>query len=692
MSYAPASGDEVALALAGAYTPPLGAWVALHIAPPCYRMPEGDSVALSLADSYAPPEGDAVHLALVCDEVPCYVAPQGDAIRLALFGPYTPPAGDAVALPLVCDGFIPQPEPEPEPEPEPDPGYIYQGLLHATRLPWRPTAAQQLQRTERMGWRARPARADTAPRTLWDQAGVLAVEAIRVTWQKVPQRDATPRVRWDDAPPLLVPAARVPWLRVPPRDRTSRVAWGQPIPVNGATVRAVWSYPPAVDVPQRITTDDATTVNGATVRAVWLDSLAKDSIDYRVPWGYSTAVRYSFGEPEPVPPQPPPQPAPCYTPPPGDQVRLSLRGAYTPPPADQVALHLTCDPTRVVPLRRTYIMSHSLSVFRVSDSLPIDLRGLSISIDEDTWAWSARLDVLGRASFHRLLPDDNGPREIEIQLDGHAWRFLVEDPSEDRGQPGSATRFSASARSPSALLAAPYAPEDSWTTDAPFTGAQIADRVLDNTGWTLDWQGPDWTVPAGGFSYSGLTPMGVITRVAEACGCMVRTNQSTKTIHVLPRYADLPWTWGDATPDVQVPVGAVTALAHRRLPGPRYHGVYVSGETQGVLVNVTRTGTAGAPYAEMIVDPLIHDTAPARERGGAVLADAQDRTEQPLTLPLTTGNPGPVLPGELVEVQDTVYGTYRARASNLQISCERRDEALVVRQTVGLVQHHDDVE
>ena len=92
----------------------------------------------------------------------------------------------------------------------------------------------------------------------------------------------------------------------------------------------------------------------------------------------------------------------------------------------------------------------------------------------------------------------------------------------------------------------------------------------------------------------------------------------------------------------------------------------------------------------MVVDPLSTDTAPAIPRGTGVIADSQDRKEQPLALPFGVGV-GPIKPAELVEVQDTVFGTYRARSVAAVITCELRDNAMSVRQQVTLHQHHDDL-
>lgn len=66
-------------------------------------------------------------------------------------------------------------------------------------------------------------------------------------------------------------------------------------------------------------------------------------------------------------------------------------------------------------------------------------------------------------------------------------------------------------------------------------------------------------------------------------------------------------------------------------------GVYVAGTTDtGQLVEVTRTGTDGAPWAEMVTDPLITAPMAGQQRGVAELAATGRRRVETLVLPLAT--------------------------------------------------------
>jgi hypothetical protein len=89
--------------------------------------------------------------------------------------------------------------------------------------------------------------------------------------------------------------------------------------------------------------------------------------------------------------------------------------------------------------------------------------------------------------------------------------------------------------------------------------------------------------------------------------------------------------------------------------GVEYNAVYVSGSVQGAIVgHVVRTGTAGDVLAPEVPERLVTDVTSARQRGISVLAAAALKRRHSMTVPLLTGgsNPGLILPGYLIEVQE----------------------------------------
>jgi hypothetical protein len=305
-------------------------------------------------------------------------------------------------------------------------------------------------------------------------------------------------------------------------------------------------------------------------------------------------------------------------------------------------------------------------------------------------------------------PSAAGPVEVEANIDGNTWVFLIED-IDVRREFGSST-VSVRGRSRAAWLAEPYAPKRSFTPTAPITARQLAENELSraslgadagldsNTGFTLDWNLVDWLIPAGAVSFDNQSPITVINRIAESAGGFVQAHPALKKLVAnsrVPRTAsgDLlsPWMWNtqDATNALAatLPPQALRTLNIRSQDKTAHNAVYVSGERAGVTAFVKRSGTASDPQAPMVVDALITHADAARARGTSVLAQAGRQAIVSLEMPLwpTLG----VLPvGKLIEVASTSEA-WRAQVLCVGISAQRQD-ALTVRQTVELVRHFAD--
>jgi len=334
-------------------------------------------------------------------------------------------------------------------------------------------------------------------------------------------------------------------------------------------------------------------------------------------------------------------------------------------------------------------MKHTLAVCRLPERTPIEVDAVEISSTHDSWAWSVQLTPSRRADHLLIVPTPEGPREIEVAIDGHVWTFVIENVSERRNRPQKT--FSASGRSRSAALAAPYATARTQVNAEITSAAAAATAELEFTGFALDWRVTDWTLPPGAWAYTNLTPMGALLKIAEACGAVVQSHPSDLTIIVRPAYEVAPWNWESSDADVALDAGSVTALGMEWRPGPQYLGVYVSGESQGVLVNVIRTGSAGSPYAQMVVDPMITEVTPAIGRGIKTLADSERQLPNQVAMPLMPGAaaPGVIRPCELVEITDEVYGINMARAESVTITAGRNgtDSPLSVTQSVTITRH-----
>lgn len=307
----------------------------------------------------------------------------------------------------------------------------------------------------------------------------------------------------------------------------------------------------------------------------------------------------------------------------------------------------------VVPTRRTYIVINDVSLTRVSNNTPIAARSLQVQIDAGTWGWgwSASVPAAHLADIERDSPDE--PVELEANINGVLWRLLVERVSQERSF--AQNTLSIAGRGIAAHIAAPYYPAQSRTNAGALTAQQLADAALTINGvplgWTLDWQIPDWLVPAGAWVHTG-PPMDAVQTIAQAAGGYVQADRVQKILHVLPAYPLLPWQWAGATPAFTLPAAVTTREATDFIQLPDYNRVFVSGtDIGGVLGQVTRAGTAGDLPAEMVVDPLITHADAARGRGAAILGNTGHQQRLTLQTPLLP-NIGLYPVGSLIQWQD----------------------------------------
>jgi hypothetical protein len=356
---------------------------------------------------------------------------------------------------------------------------------------------------------------------------------------------------------------------------------------------------------------------------------------------------------------------PCYIPPEGDAVDLLFSGAYIP----NTSLFFICERHTepppggnvVVPIRSVYVVLNNVTLRRVVGDIQLPALSLSLSIDVDSWTWGFNAS-LPASSLVDVMPDD-GPVELEASINGTLYRLLAEKLSRERTFNQATIRVSG--RGKSALLAGPYSPILTFANDEARTAQQLLDDVLTFNGvpigWDIDWQIDNWLVPTGAFNVRG-TYIDGLTAVVGAAGAYLQPHPTAQTLRVLPRYILAPWDWGLITPDFVLPSSLATQEGIEWVEKPEYNRVFVSGTSQGVLGQVTRTGTAGDLVAPMVTDALITQAAAARQRGLSVLADTGQQAQVRLRLPVLPET-GVIEPGKFVRYEDggdTWFGVVRS--------------------------------
>jgi len=334
----------------------------------------------------------------------------------------------------------------------------------------------------------------------------------------------------------------------------------------------------------------------------------------------------------------------------------------------------------------SYLVPNTVSIVRLPDRTPVEAIGVRLSIDRESWAWGLSLELAGPAAMASITPTAGDPVSVEVAINGYLWTALVEQYTENRtfGE----VRYQAQGRSTAAVLAAPYSVARSYSATTNKLAAQICDDELLNTGWSMVYDTSlmqlmtmDWLVPAGAWSYQDKTPMDAIGQVANAIGARLYADRRNQTLRVAPRYPVSVWDWATSQPDVGIPESLITSFGTRLEPKPNYDQVFVSGQNQGVLASVRRTGTAGNHGAPMVVDPLITHLNAARERGRNILSAGGKQARVTLDIPLIA-SPGLIEPGALVEVSATT-GSWRGVSTGVTVSAAFG----VVSQSVEIERH-----
>lgn len=343
-----------------------------------------------------------------------------------------------------------------------------------------------------------------------------------------------------------------------------------------------------------------------------------------------------------------------------------------------------------VPVQQVYFIMNDTSLTRVSDGTAIELSGVQIGIDQNSWCWSFSAK-LPYTELDKVKPNNDGLIEVELVINGNTWRMLVEQYDQNREFANS--DISISGRSVTALLDAPFASIRSFAQTSSTTSRQLADNELDrissDLGFSLDWNLIDplgWTMPANAWSYTNLTPVAAIKQIVEGGGGFLNSHMNDRQLLVKPVYPVAPWQWANTDPDLILPYDIVLRESLKWEEKPMYNAVYVQGETTGVRGFVKLSGTAGEYQAPMVVDAMIGDESAARQRGLSILAAGGKQARVSLDLPMHE-TIGVIEPSMLLKItgNDDWYGLSRSVSISSSIAT---DGKITTRQTVELERHY----
>lgn len=317
------------------------------------------------------------------------------------------------------------------------------------------------------------------------------------------------------------------------------------------------------------------------------------------------------------------------------------------------------DPTDPIdpPARKiVYLIMNTLQITDIATGTPLDIQGVTISIDIDSLSWKFTGTVYGEGTMDLVRPDEEGMKDIRVIINTHEWVFSIERYTSDEKFPTS--KFAISGVSRTQYMTADFAPVRSYTNSSATTAAQAANAELENTGFTLVWPTsgdgdlPDWIIPAGALSYRDKTPSQVISQIVTAAGGVMIPSMDADSWTIQPRYKSSPWQWDSVVPDTAIYIGMVRSRSGKYEPAPAYDACFVSGVSQGVSVDVQRQGSGGLNPMPDVLDDLITAAAPAISRGRNELAATGNKVVETLSvlIPEQGAAPGILLPGKIIAV------------------------------------------
>lgn len=606
-----------------------------------------------------------------------YTPPAGDAIQLDFTGGYTPPAGDAIVLAFGVVGPPP----------------VYPTYGGAKRIRW-----GKLRRVDggvRVPWQDM-AKADNTVRNGFSGCAQHLQETVRAPWVETAKADKSPvMVAWSGLEPTGGQPARVPWINPGAADVTVHVPWGK----LDRAERQVRS--PFINSLRRL--DELRRIAWEALRRIdtrhvvpWINAMRPIDPLRRYYWGRELYERICLRG---------------YEPPAGDAIILRMDtpisqvndGANIRLYFDRMSYDLRCNQREPSGWRDQYIYikpatwptaprlevlytMNTALLKRVSDNAPVEVHRMELAADIDSWCWSFSARV-PEASLALVMPLAE-PVEVEAEINGFKWVVLIESWSESASF--GKREYQIRGRSVSAVLADPYAVLQSGSNTAAANARQLAEEQLLYTGWTIDWGIVDWLVGAGALSYSNSSPIKTIQQIVETAGGRLLSNRTAKELLAIPRLHSAPWSWAAATPDLGISDYVVRKLSREYANSTAWNAVFVSGENQGVLAKVKRTGTAGDIVAPMVTDALITATEVASARGIEIIGRSGKWSKEGLELPLTQSGslPGLLEIGQLIEM--TERGTpWRGQVVGVSVSADRT-QGLRVSQSIDVERWYGD--
>ncbi|MDP2431470.1 MAG: hypothetical protein Q8O33_05515 [Pseudomonadota bacterium] len=265
----------------------------------------------------------------------------------------------------------------------------------------------------------------------------------------------------------------------------------------------------------------------------------------------------------------------------------------------------------------------------------------TLSCDEDSPVWIASVELAALADFAAIDIGD----AITVLLGQETFHLMVDGKTLSR-ESQTSQRYEVTAISPLALLDAPFAGTIRFYRPEAVSAREAVENLID----PVDWQLPDWLIPAGRLLLEGVTPLAAARSLVAAIGGIVESAPDGSVLCRRRHPVSIPG-YGQAA--VAHPLFDADVLASRAriAPARGYNRVTLANE-EGA------TGSAG-DRIEYVVDPEDDNRGTLR-----VYLENQLASGRPVLL-THTGHPATVIAalGEVVRPEREVVEFIEGRAS-----------------------------
>ena len=338
----------------------------------------------------------------------------------------------------------------------------------------------------------------------------------------------------------------------------------------------------------------------------------------------------------------------------------------------------------VIPNLDSYIMLNKIQAY--AGSLKLNPISITVSHDRQGYYWTCEVELSPDdfAALNLAQYDQGKEPLVTLEINTAKFAFIAESYRDNRAF--ARRSYTVSGRSQTARLGADYAQLKQGIIRQELYARQIADSVLENTGFRIGtWAIPDWRVPANVYSLADKTPIAVLADIAQAAGGFVYSDPSERILHLKPRFKVAAWQLAHSTPDVSIPASVITQISGQKQISTQCYGVFVSAtHNKGVFRKIVRKASAGSPEASALSHALYTADEPCLAAGIAALGDTGASKTEQIELPVMEKYALDIAQlGDIWQVSEP-NGAWMGMVDSVSISVTLENDAPKIMQSVGV--------